>query len=144
LQVVFGEAGRGVCGPLLPAQKLVEEGKIKYIGLSEVSVSDLRRAHKVHPITAVQVEYSLWMRDIEADLLPACRELGIGVVAYSPLGRGFLAGKYKNLDNLDKEDFRRTLPRFQGDGYKKNLELLSKVEELAKSKGVTPGQLALA
>jgi aryl-alcohol dehydrogenase-like predicted oxidoreductase len=125
-------------------KKLVEEGKIKYIGLSEVSVADLRRAHNVHPITAVQVEYSLWFRDIEEDLLPACRELGIGVVAYSPLGRGFLAGKYKSLDNLEDGDFRKTNPRFTGEGFQKNLKLLSKVEELAKSKGVTAGQLALA
>ena len=124
--------------------QLVREGKVKHLGLSEASAQTIRRAHKVHPITAVQSEYSLFTRDPEKDVLATCRELGIGFVAYSPLGRGFLTGQIKSLDNLDKNDWRRGAPRFQGENFKKNLELARRVEAIAQEKGCTPAQLALA
>jgi aryl-alcohol dehydrogenase-like predicted oxidoreductase len=124
--------------------ELVAEGKIRHIGLSEASAQTIRRAHAVHPITAVQSEYSLWTRDPEADVLPTCRELGIGFVAYSPLGRGFLAGRFTSPDDLDEGDFRRTGPRFTGDNLEANLGLADKVKAIAAEKGVTPAQLAIA
>lgn len=123
---------------------LVREGKIRYIGLSEVPVSVLERAHKVHPVTALQTEYSLWSRDVEADILPACERLGIGFVPYSPLGRGFLTGQIRSVDDLDLDDYRRDSPRFQGDNFAKNLQLAEKISELAQEKGVKSSQLALA
>ena len=123
---------------------MVKEGKVRHIGLSEAAPETLRRAHAVHPITALQTEYSLWTRDAEAEILPTCRELGIGFVAYSPLGRGFLSGRFKSPDDLDENDFRRHGPRFQGDALEQNLKLAAKVEELAAEKSCTPGQLALA
>jgi aryl-alcohol dehydrogenase-like predicted oxidoreductase len=123
---------------------LVKEGKIRHIGLSEAAPETLRRASKVHPITALQTEYSIWTRDPEDGVLAACRELGIGFVAYSPLGRGFLTGQIKRFEDLAPDDFRRFSPRFQGDNFAKNLELVKRVEELAKARGLTPGQLALA
>lgn len=123
---------------------LVREGKIRYIGLSEVPVSILERAHKVHPVTALQTEYSLWSRDVEADILPACERLGIGFVPYSPLGRGFLTGQIRSVDDLDADDYRRESPRFQGENFAKNLQLTEKIGELAQEKGVKPSQLALA
>ena len=123
---------------------LVQAGKVRYIGLSEAGPQTIRRAHKVHPITALQTEYSLWTRDPEAEILPLCRELGIGFVAYSPLGRGFLTGRYRSMDDLDANDWRRNNPRFQGDNFQKNLDLVAHVESLAKTKGCTPAQLALA
>jgi aryl-alcohol dehydrogenase-like predicted oxidoreductase len=124
--------------------KLVHEGKVRYLGLSEAGPETLRRACAVHQITALQTEYSLWSLDPEDAILPACRELGIGFVAYSPLGRGFLTGAIKSVDDLADDDFRRSTPRFQGDNFQRNLDLVAKVEELATSKGVTPAQLALA
>jgi len=124
--------------------ELVLEGKVRHLGLSEASADTLRRAHAVHPIAALQTEYSLWTRDVEAEILPACRELGVGFVPYSPLGRGFLSGRFKSPDELDEGDFRRSGPRFQGDALEQNLRLVAKVEELAGEKGCTPGQLALA
>lgn len=123
---------------------LVREGKIRYIGLSEVPVSILERAHKVHPVTALQTEYSLWSRDVEADILPACERLGIGFVPYSPLGRGFLTGQIRSVDDLDLDDYRRDSPRFQGGNFAKNLQLAEKISELAQEKGVKSSQLALA
>ena len=123
---------------------LVREGKIRYLGLSEASVNTIRRAHKVHPITAVQTEYSLWTRDPEEGLLDALRLLDIGFVAYSPLGRGFLTGQIKRVEDLAEDDFRRQNPRFQGENFKKNLELVAKVEEIAREHRCTPAQLALA
>ncbi|KAK9808782.1 hypothetical protein WJX72_003563 [[Myrmecia] bisecta] len=123
---------------------LVAEGKVRYLGLSEVSPEDLRKAHAVHPITAVQLEWSLWTRDVEKDLVPVCRELGIGIVAYSPLGRGFLTGKYQSPDDLHEGDRRKEAPRFSKDAFDQNLKLVANVKELAAQKGVTPGQLALA
>ncbi|WP_112289040.1 aldo/keto reductase [Rahnella sp. AN3-3W3] len=123
---------------------LVREGKIRYIGLSEVPVSILERAHKVHPVTALQTEYSLWSRDVEADILPACERLGIGFVPYSPLGRGFLTGQIRSVDDLDADDYRRESPRFQGENFAKNLQLAEKIGELAQEKGVKPSQLVLA
>lgn len=123
---------------------LVREGKIRYIGLSEVPVSILERAQKVHPVTALQTEYSLWSRDVEADILPACERLGIGFVPYSPLGRGFLTGQIRSVDDLDADDYRRESPRFQGENFAKNLQLAEKIGELAQEKGVKPSQLALA
>ncbi|KAL1196210.1 putative aldo-keto reductase 3 [Cardamine amara subsp. amara] len=125
-------------------KKLVEEGKIKYIGLSEASASTIRRAHAVHPITAVQVEWSLWTRDVEEEIIPTCRELGIGIVAYSPLGRGFFASGPKLVDNLDKNDFRKNLPRFQQENLDHNKILYEKVCAISEKKGCTPAQLALA
>lgn len=125
--------------------ELVKEGKVKYLGLSEASAETLRRASKVHPITALQSEYSLWTREIEDnDVLVACRELNIGFVAYSPLGRGMLSGEIKKFDDLAADDYRRNNPRYQGENFDKNLRLVEKVEELAREKGVTTSQLALA
>ncbi|HXD66503.1 MAG TPA: aldo/keto reductase [Solirubrobacteraceae bacterium] len=124
--------------------ELVKEGKIRHIGLSEASAETLRRASAVHPITALQTEYSLWTRDVEAEILPTCRELGIGFVPYSPLGRGFLSGRFTSPDDLDAGDFRRHGPRFTGDNLEANLELAAKVAEIADGKGCTPAQLALA
>ncbi|KAI8814499.1 auxin-induced protein PCNT115 [Cladochytrium replicatum] len=125
--------------------ELVKEGKVKYIGLSEASAETIRRAHAVHPITAYQVEYSPWTLDIETDdRLKVCRELGIAIVAYSPLGRGFLTGAIKSLDDLAPDDWRRTTPRFQGENFEKNLELVEALKALAQKKGVTPSQLCLA
>ena len=124
---------------------LVGEGKVRYLGLSEASPATIRRAHAVHPISALQTEYSLWTRDPEKEILPTVRELGIGFVAYSPLGRGFLAGRFRGPDDLhDEGDFRSHHPRFQDDNLTRNLELLERLEEIAAAKGVTPGQLALA
>ena len=123
---------------------LVQEGKVRWLGLSEVSPDTLRRAHKVHPITAVQSEYSLWSRDPEDGVLDACRELGVGFVPYSPLGRGFLTGQIKKFDDLEADDYRRNSPRFQGENFQKNLDLVGRIEEIAKSKHCTPAQLALA
>jgi aryl-alcohol dehydrogenase-like predicted oxidoreductase len=123
---------------------LVAEGKVRHIGLSEASADTIRRAHAVHPVAAVQSEYSLWSRDPEADVLPVLRELGIGLVPYSPLGRGFLGGRFRSLDDLDPDDWRRTNPRFQGDNLKANLALLDEVETIAADAGATPAQVALA
>ena len=123
---------------------LVRQGKVRHIGLSEAAAGTLRRASKVHPITALQTEYSLWSRDLEDEILPACRELGIGVVAYSPLGRGFLSGKIRSLDDLDPSDWRRQNPRFQGENLEKNLALADRIREIAGRKGCAPAQLALA
>jgi aryl-alcohol dehydrogenase-like predicted oxidoreductase len=123
---------------------LVKEGKTRFIGLSEASAATLRRAHAVHPLTSVQTEYSLWSRDPEDAVLRACRELGIGFLAYSPLGRGFLTGQIKRFEDLAEGDFRRSSPRFQGDNFGKNLELVAKVQEMAREKGCTASQLALA
>ncbi|KAL1196207.1 putative aldo-keto reductase 4 [Cardamine amara subsp. amara] len=125
-------------------KKLVEEGKINYIGLSEASASTIRRAHAVHPITAVQLEWSLWTRDVEEEIVPTCRELGIGIVAYSPLGRGFFASGPKLVENLDKNDFRKGLPRFQQENLDHNKILYEKVCAMSEKKGCTPAQLALA
>ncbi|XP_057952423.1 probable aldo-keto reductase 2 [Malania oleifera] len=125
-------------------KKLVEEGKIKYIGLSEACASTIRRAHAVHPITAVQLEWSLWARDVEEEIVPTCRELGIGIVAYSPLGRGFLSSGPELLEKLSNDDFRKALPRFQPDNLKHNKNIFERVNELATRKGCTPSQLALA
>ncbi|CAL5034944.1 unnamed protein product [Urochloa decumbens] len=124
--------------------KLVEEGKIKYIGLSEASASTIRRAHAVHPITAVQLEWSLWSRDVEEDVIPTCRELGIGIVAYSPLGRGFLSSGAKLVDSLSEQDFRKYMPRFQQENLDKNAQIFERVNAMAARKGCTPSQLALA
>ncbi|HCU11003.1 MAG TPA: aldo/keto reductase [Gemmatimonadetes bacterium] len=124
--------------------EFVREGKVRYIGLSEASVNTIRKAHKVHPISAVQTEYSLWTRDPEGGLLDALRLLDIGFVAYSPLGRGFLTGQIKKIDDLAQDDFRRQNPRFQGENFKMNLELVARVEEIAKEHKCTPAQLALA
>jgi len=124
--------------------QLVEEGKVRYLGLSEAGPKTIRRAHAVHPITAIQNEYSLWTRDPEDGVLPTCRELGIGFVPYSPLGRGVLTGKITRLEDLGKDDFRRTNPRFEESTFKKKLELAHGVSQMAAEKGCTPGQLALA
>jgi aryl-alcohol dehydrogenase-like predicted oxidoreductase len=124
--------------------ELVRAGKVRHIGLSEAAPETIRRANAVHPITAVQTEYSLWTRDPEAEVLPTCRELGIGFVPYSPLGRGFLAGRFASPDELDEGDFRRTGPRFTGENLEANLKLAAKVKEIAEEKGVTPAQLAIA
>ena len=123
---------------------LAREGKIRHIGLSEASPQTLRRAAKVHPITALQTEYSLWTRDPEDEILTTSRELGIGFVAYSPLGRGFLTGQLKRFEDLPADDYRRNTPRFQGENFQKNLDLVRKVEEIAREKGCKPSQLALA
>jgi aryl-alcohol dehydrogenase-like predicted oxidoreductase len=123
---------------------LVNAGKIRFLGLSEAAPQTLRRAVKVHPIAALQTEYSLWTRDVESEILPACRELGIGFVAYSPLGRGFLTGKIRKLDDLTEGDWRRNSPRFQAANLKRNLELVRRLERTAKAKGCTSAQLALA
>jgi aryl-alcohol dehydrogenase-like predicted oxidoreductase len=124
--------------------ELVKEGKIRYIGLSEAGPQTLRRASQVHAITALQTEYSLWTRDPEEEVLPTCRELGIGFVAYSPLGRGFLTGQIRRFEDLPEDDYRRQSPRFQGDNFQKNLDLVRRVEEIAKEKGCKASQLALA
>ena len=124
--------------------ELVKSGKVRHLGLSEASAETITRAHKVHPITAVQTEYSLWTRDPEDGVLQTCRELGIGFVAYSPLGRGFLTGAIKSPDDFEPNDYRRTSPRFQGENFAKNLLLVDKVREMAAVKGVTPSELALA
>jgi aryl-alcohol dehydrogenase-like predicted oxidoreductase len=124
--------------------ELVEQGKILHLGLSEASAATIRRAHAVHPITAVQTEYSLWTRDVEEEILPTLNELGIALVAYSPLGRGFLSGRFTAPEELDEDDFRRYGPRFTGENLKENLKLAERVKELATEKGITPGQLALA
>jgi aryl-alcohol dehydrogenase-like predicted oxidoreductase len=124
--------------------ELVDAGKVRYIGLSEASADTIRRAQAVHPVSAVQSEYSLWTRDVEAEVLPALRELGIGLVAYSPLGRGFLTGAIQSPDDLEPGDFRRANPRFQGENFERNLELVRRVREIAVEHQCTPGQLALA
>ena len=125
--------------------KLVEEGKVRFLGLSEASAETLRRANAVHPITALQSEYSLWTRDVEDNgVLETCRDLGIGFVPYSPLGRGFLSGEIKRFEDLAEDDYRRQSPRFQGENFQKNLDLVKKVEEIAKEKNITTSQLALA
>jgi aryl-alcohol dehydrogenase-like predicted oxidoreductase len=123
---------------------LVKEGKVRYLGLSEAGPETLRRAVKVHPITALQTEHSLWTRDPESAVLPTCRELGIGFVAYSPLGRGFLTGQFRRFEDLPADDYRRQTPRFQGENFQKNLDLVRRVEEIAREKGCKPSQLALA
>ncbi|KAL6957124.1 hypothetical protein U1Q18_045036, partial [Sarracenia purpurea var. burkii] len=125
-------------------KKLVEEGKIKYIGLSEASASTIRRAHVVHPITAVQMEWSLWSRDIEEDIVPTCRELGIGIVPYSPLGRGFLSGGANLVANLSDDDFRKSMPRFKPENLENNRKIFDRINEMAGRKSCTPSQLALA
>ena len=125
-------------------KELVQAGKIRHIGLSEAGPETIRRAHAVHPITAVQSEYSLWTRDPEDGVLPVLRELGIGLVAYSPLGRGFLSGAIRSIDDLAQDDYRRSSPRFIGDNFRRNLELVAVIERIASRKGVTPAQLALA
>lgn len=124
--------------------ELVKEGKVRYIGLSEASAATLRKAHSVHPVSALQTEYSLWSRDVEDEILPVCRELGVGFVPYSPLGRGFLTGAFKKFEDLAPDDYRRNSPRFQGDNFQKNLDLVKKIEEMATQKGCTASQLALA
>lgn len=124
--------------------ELVKQGKVRYLGLSEAAPATIRRAHAVHPITALQTEYSLWSRDPEDEILPTVRELGIGFVPYSPLGRGFLSGTITSPDDLAPDDFRRNSPRFQGDNFHKNIEVVERVKEIAAEKGATPGQLALA
>jgi aryl-alcohol dehydrogenase-like predicted oxidoreductase len=124
--------------------ELVQAGKVRHLGLSEAAPETIRRAHATHPITALQSEYSLWSRDPEAEILPTVRELGIGFVAYSPLGRGFLSGRFRSPDDIPEGDFRRGHPRFQGDNFGRNLDLVERVQELAAEKAVTPGQLALA
>ncbi len=124
--------------------ELVAAGKVRHLGLSEASPETIRRAHAVHPISALQTEYSLWTRDPEDGPLPTCRELGIGFVAYSPLGRGFLTGRFRSPDDFDEGDFRGHHPRFQGENFQRNLDLVARVEELAAEKGCTPAQLALA
>src|SRR5437763_3571284 len=125
-------------------KELVEQGKVRYLGLSEAAAGTIRRAHEVHPISALQTEYSLWTRDPEDEILPTVRELGIGFVAYSPLGRGFLSGQISSPDDLPEDDFRRPNPRFQGENFQRNLDLVERVKEIASEKGVTPGQLAIA
>ena len=124
--------------------ELVTAGKVKYLGLSEAAPATIRRAHAVHPITALQTEYSLWSRDVEAEVLPTCRELGIGFVPYSPLGRGFLTGQFTSPDDLALDDSRRNHPRFQGEAFSKNLDLVAAIKAMATDKGCTPAQLALA
>jgi aryl-alcohol dehydrogenase-like predicted oxidoreductase len=123
---------------------LVREGKVRYLGLSEAGPDTLRRAARVHPITALQTEYSLWSREPEDEILGTCRELGIGFVAYSPLGRGLLTGQIKRFEDFAEDDYRRTAPRFQGENFKKNLDLVQRIKEIATAKGCTPSQLALA
>jgi len=124
--------------------ELVRAGKVRYLGLSEAGPATIRRAHAMHPISALQTEYSLWSRDPEDDIIPTCRELDIGFVPYSPLGRGFLTGRFRSLDDLPADDWRRNNPRFQGENFQKNLNLVTRIEDLARSKGATPSQLALA
>jgi aryl-alcohol dehydrogenase-like predicted oxidoreductase len=125
-------------------KELVEAGKVRHLGLSEAAVDTVRRAHAVHPIAALQSEWSLWTRDPEDGPIDACRELGIGFVAYSPLGRGFLSGRIRSTDDLADDDFRKHHPRFQGENFQRNLDLVAQVDEMAGEKGVTAGQLALA
>src|SRR5438105_2560999 len=124
--------------------ELVKAGKVRYLGLSEAAPATIRRAAKVHAIAALQTEYSLWSREAEAEILPTVRKLGIGFVAYSPLGRGFLTGRFKTIDDLPADDYRHNAPRFQGENFGKNLELVKKIEDMAAAKGCTPSQLALA
>lgn len=124
--------------------ELVREGKVRYLGLSEAGPATIRRAHAVHPIAALQTEYSLWSRDVEDEILPVCRELGIGFVPYSPLGRGFLTGQILKFEDLAEDDYRRFSPRFQGENFKKNLDLVERIKEIAHEKGSKPSQLALA
>jgi aryl-alcohol dehydrogenase-like predicted oxidoreductase len=124
--------------------RLKDEGKIRYLGLSEAAPQTIRRAHSTHPITAVQTELSLWSRDAEAEVIPTVRELGIGYVAYSPLGRGFLTGQFKSADDFAEDDFRKNHPRFQGENFQRNLDLVREVEQMAREKGCTTAQLALA
>jgi aryl-alcohol dehydrogenase-like predicted oxidoreductase len=123
---------------------LVRAGKVRYLGLSEAAPATIRRAHATHPISSLQTEYSLWTRDVEAEILPTCRSLGIGFIAYSPLGRGFLTGRFKTLEDLPPDDYRRHHPRFQGENFQRNLELVRRIEVIAQEKQCTPGQLALA
>lgn len=126
-------------------KELVNEGKVKYLGISEASAAEIRKAHAIHPISACQLEWSLWTRDAEAEVIPTCRELGIGIVPYSPLGRGLLTGQYKSAADFHKDDWRlQAQPRFAGENFDKNLALVDKVRSLAAAKGCTPGQLALA
>ncbi len=125
-------------------KELVEAGKVRYLGISEAAPDTIRKANAVHPVTAIQTEYSLWSRDVEDEILPTARELGIGFVPYSPLGRGFLTGQITSPDDFAENDFRRTSPRFTGENFQKNLDLVERVKEIADEKGVTPGQLALA
>ncbi len=125
-------------------KELVEAGKVRFLGISEAAPETIRRAHEVHPISALQTEYSLWSRDVEDEILPTLRELGIGFVAYSPLGRGFLTGQIRSFEDLPEGDYRRQSPRFQGENFDRNLELVERVNEIAAEKNVTPGQLALA
>jgi aryl-alcohol dehydrogenase-like predicted oxidoreductase len=124
--------------------RLIEQGKVRYLGLSEAAPKTIRRAHATHPIAALQTEYSLWTRDPEGELLATCRELGIGFVAYSPLGRGFLTGSFGKPEDLAPDDFRRFHPRFQGDNFDRNLQLVKKIREIAQEKHCQPSQLALA
>jgi len=124
--------------------ELVKEGKVRYLGLSEAAPQTIQRANDVHPITAVQTEYSLWSRDVEDEILPVCRELGIGFVPYSPLGRGFLTGQIQKFEDLAEDDYRRHSPRFQGENFQRNLDLVFKIKEIATEKGCKPSQLALA
>jgi aryl-alcohol dehydrogenase-like predicted oxidoreductase len=124
--------------------ELVKAGKVRFLGLSEAAPQTIRRAHKVHPITALQTEYSLWTRDVEAEILPTVRELGIGFVAYSPLGRGFLSGRFKKPEDIPQDDYRRNHPRFAGENFNRNLELVARVEEIARQKKVSASQLAIA
>lgn len=137
--------------PIVPIEEtvgamseLVKQGKVRHLGLSEAAANTIRRAQAVHPIAALQTEYSIWSRDLEDEILPALRELGIALVAYSPLGRGFLAGRFKTIDDLAKDDWRRNSPRFKGENFAKNLAVVGAVELLAKAKSCTPSQLALA
>ncbi|KUO97353.1 aldo/keto reductase [Ferroacidibacillus organovorans] len=124
--------------------RLIEEGKVRFLGLSEAAASTIKKAHAVHPISALQTEYSLWSRDVEDEILPTCRELSIGFVPYSPLGRGFLTGEIRTFEDLAEDDYRRFSPRFQGENFAKNLQLVERIRELAAQKGCTPSQLALA
>ena len=124
--------------------ELVDAGKVRFLGLSEAGPETIRRAHDVHPISALQTEYSLWSRDVEDEILPTLRELGIGLVAYSPLGRGFLTGQITSPDDLAPDDFRRTSPRFMGENFARNLELVDRIKDIAREHDCTPGQLALA
>src|SRR5215213_3291288 len=125
-------------------KELVEAGKVRYLGISEAAPNTIRSAHEVHPISALQTEYSLWSRDVEDEILPTVRELSIGFVAYSPLGRGFLTAQFQSFEDLPEDDYRRNSPRFQGENFEKNLELVERVREIAEEKGVEPSQLALA
>ena len=124
--------------------ELVRQGKVTYLGLSEAAPETIRRAHALHPISALQTEYSLWSRDPEDEILPVCRELGIGFVAYSPLGRGFLTGRFRTIEDLPPDDWRRSSPRFEGDNFQKNLDLVERIQQIARDKDCTPAQLALA